>query len=604
MTNEKNEKRVFNLMREITTRQEQLKISKGLMDIKFNLKKLNFKEIHKTVIKKVFKPIVEDNKMSDEEKINKLLSLLNTGNIEIDINILCSKDYTEGLKKPNSSEDSCYDIWEDAERNNKNEEYERKLAIDVVSTKGFSKKKRPSKEYVAENGTPIKVTVRDYDGSNEKSFISMLNLSFSKTVHTRGKTWSLCSSFVYRKIIDLATVLSIVYVANELHNYVESNQELRAYILLKGLLDSECSQQMPNQESFDTVNRLLEMYNLPKIDTFIGVGDNQFVEWLSKERLFMMKDVFNSITENIYIYTHGYNFDRLVRMFLREMIRENETIKADCKRRQNIATSYARSYETKQNIPKKIQNKMNHNKFLKWFGYVEFDELCDLKKILHIEKEFVKYADFINLPIMKDHSLRFRRLGHHKASGLYYPSARAVCIDIRYAYSMVHELFHMIDYTTLQNECLSNLINFRAIFDKYIQLTDEKASSLPEDSLTRREWFGKNKYNKDYYQTPTEIFARCGELYIVKVLGIKNSLCAIDLLDSELYYPEDKEFLKMVEKYFITILGEVGEYNKHLDIGVASKVGGTSNISDVDISSVVNIELYDTENGQLSLFEC
>ncbi len=598
------EKRVFNLMRAIEKRQEQLRISKGLMDIKFNLDKFNITEIQKAIVKKIFKPIVQNKKMSNEEKLSKLLTLVNTGNLKVEVNVLGTRDYTKGVEYSTNPQDENYQKWTEAKEKLDSERKKKEVAVDVVYSKGFTKKTRPeNKEFVKDNGVPLEVTIRNADGSNEQSFLSMLNLCFSKNVYKNGKKWSMYYSFVYYRIIDLADVLALVYLANELYNYAKSNEELRTYLLVRALGNSDLRYTMPNEDTLITINKFMERFNLPAIEKIEEYGSNRYVDWLTKDNLFKVEDVFHIFRDKTFVYKGSKEFDDLVKIFLYEMIRDNQSIKADCERNSDIETTYARSYETKQNIPLKVQKKMKHNKFLKWFGYVEFDELCDLKKVTHIEKEFVKFANFINLPIMKDHSLRFRRLGHHKASGLYFPSMMAVCVDIRNAYSMVHELFHMIDYTSIENTCLSNLINFRAIIDEYCRLTDKKAESLPEDSIIRQDWFSKNKYNKDYFQCPTEIFARCGEIYISKILGIKNSLCAIDLFD-DLYYPDEERFLNMIEKYFKSVLGEVGVYNKDLEIDCASRSSVSNEkvaICD-DNSSIVELDLVETSDGQLSLF--
>lgn len=62
---------------------------------------------------------------------------------------------------------------------------------------------------------------------------------------------------------------------------------------------------------------------------------------------------------------------------------------------------------------------------------------------------------------------------------MYYPYFKAVCVDVRSADSMAHEILHMIDYTSIANSSLSSLMNFRSILDKYIQLTDKEIDKLP-----------------------------------------------------------------------------------------------------------------------------
>ena len=60
---------------------------------------------------------------------------------------------------------------------------------------------------------------------------------------------------------------------------------------------------------------------------------------------------------------------------------------------------------------------------------------------------------------------------------------------------------------------------------------------------------GGSKYNLDYYLFPTEVFARCGEIYISRIKGVVNSCCK---LSGELgfAYPENAELEKLIAEYF------------------------------------------------------
>ena len=58
----------------------------------------------------------------------------------------------------------------------------------------------------------------------------------------------------------------------------------------------------------------------------------------------------------------------------------------------------------------------------------------------------------------------------------------------------------------------------------------------------------KGKYDLDYYLTPTEIFARCGEMYLVRVHDVRNSIVTEALSGFE--YPEDPELTELLKNYF------------------------------------------------------
>ncbi|WP_113675755.1 hypothetical protein [Vallitalea guaymasensis] len=240
--------------------------------------------------------------------------------------------------------------------------------------------------------------------------------------------------------------------------------------------------------------------------------------------------------------------DILVIMF-KLILDENENSKEKVKYLNNIESSYAASYETKKNIPLKIQKAMKYSLFNNFFGYVEFDELVDLEKIEEIEKEFIAFSNlFDEIKSHKDHSIRFRRLGKHKAAGLYFSGFQALCIDINYPYSLIHEYGHMLDYT---NNELSDQASFLPVYTRYKQVLTTTVSKLALEDNFRQKWEGNSKYNRNYYLQNTEVFARCFEIYIRIILQVDNSLCGNC---KSIVYPSDKLILKLIGDYFNNIL--------------------------------------------------
>lgn len=182
-------------------------------------------------------------------------------------------------------------------------------------------------------------------------------------------------------------------------------------------------------------------------------------------------------------------------------------------------TEYAKSYQTKANIPQKIVSAMRKSILNEYFGYVEYDESVDLGKILEIEKEFKAFKDtyFPNVDT-RNNSIRFRRLGNHKASGLYYPGMHCLCVDINCPSSMIHEFGHLIDYA------YGNLSVKSRFYPVIAMYKDGLMHSMDRDESLKKAMQGRSKYNFSYYTMPTEIFARCYELYCTRILGISNSL--------------------------------------------------------------------------------
>lgn len=222
-------------------------------------------------------------------------------------------------------------------------------------------------------------------------------------------------------------------------------------------------------------------------------------------------------------------------ILLRQMYLDEEDRKYDRK----TSSSYAKSYETKKNIPQKIIKAMEESRFNRYFGYVEFDEDSDVQKIMELEEEWEAInKQILHQPKKELVSLRFRKLGNHAAAGLYYPAVQCICVDVRYPSSFIHEYFHMLDYTYGK---LSSTYEFSKIYDVYAK----KLTSLVENTSIKL----TGKYDLNYYLTRTEVFARCAEMYLTRCLGIDNSLCRPDA-STGFAYPDDPELKMCIKKYF------------------------------------------------------
>lgn len=210
--------------------------------------------------------------------------------------------------------------------------------------------------------------------------------------------------------------------------------------------------------------------------------------------------------------------------------------------RRSLSETYAKSFMTKKNIPEKVVKAMEASGFNRIFGYVEFDEDCDIAKVDEIYKEFRALTDFLKLKEHKEVSLRFRKLGNHKASGLYYPGVKCLCVDVRSPSSFAHELFHMLDF---ENGEVSRAWDFQKIKDLY----KEQFNHL----VAVRKIKFSGKYDRNYYFQATEIFARCGEMYLTHICGIDNSLVKPET--ESVAYPWTDELAKAVKAYYDAFLG-------------------------------------------------
>lgn len=208
-----------------------------------------------------------------------------------------------------------------------------------------------------------------------------------------------------------------------------------------------------------------------------------------------------------------------------------------------LYTDYATSYMTKKNYSEKYLKAMAESKFNNFFGYVEIDADCELQKVEELELEFRALAKELCLDKGEDVSLRFRKLGNHKATGLYYPVLKCLCVDIRCPSSFAHEVGHMLDY---ENGELSAKYEFHELYEAYkaaVNTALDKASDSEKAVYN-----GKGKYNMSYYFQKTEVFARCFEMYLLRHRGVSNSLLKPEL--ETLPYPDTEKVNDLIKTYF------------------------------------------------------
>lgn len=240
----------------------------------------------------------------------------------------------------------------------------------------------------------------------------------------------------------------------------------------------------------------------------------------------------------------------IIVLTMEEMLKESFDIYQYEERLKSMSGDYARTYMTKKNIPKKTLNFMENNNFLNMFGFVEADEDCEIEKLNKLASEFKELSKELYLPVVKNHSLRFRKLGKIKALGVYYPGFNTLAIDLDGVSSFVHEMFHMIDF---ENDILSLNNKFKPLLDKYRQLMDKYVDDLGEESSTYKFWYkGKSKYARSYYISNEEAFARMGEIYVTEILNLKSSFAKIEY-DSDIQkvvYPKNNELLDLIKVYY------------------------------------------------------
>lgn len=166
-------------------------------------------------------------------------------------------------------------------------------------------------------------------------------------------------------------------------------------------------------------------------------------------------------------------------------------------RRYRNGTHAAGVFEDKMHCDKAHAAAAASSSFARRFAHVEIDDEVDLDRFAAISHEFEELLARRAVPdISPENSFRFRKTGRHRAIGVYSAGHRALAVDPRHPESGVHEMLHAWDYDG-QNASTGEA--FAPVLSAYQK---DGLSHVPE---SRRE----------YAATPTEVFARAGELYYV-----------------------------------------------------------------------------------------
>lgn len=177
--------------------------------------------------------------------------------------------------------------------------------------------------------------------------------------------------------------------------------------------------------------------------------------------------------------------------------------------------THAKAWQTKKHINKATQAIMRQTQLNKTFSKVEIDNDVDLKLFSDFENEVGRLTKVLPKGTQPA-ELRLRKLGNHKAKGLFVPFTNTIVVDFRkpseiyqnaigavetpgYA-SFVHEYGHYLDFNYSDKEKIP--LSLSGDFQKLLK---EYQTNLKDYSLTDKE--------KSYYGTPTEVFARAFELY-------------------------------------------------------------------------------------------
>ena len=196
------------------------------------------------------------------------------------------------------------------------------------------------------------------------------------------------------------------------------------------------------------------------------------------------------------------------------------------------------------------------------FRKVEIDtqkyegETFDYEEFSKVEQDFLGVLD--RLPQAKAQpELKFRRLGKHKAWGIYSPALNILAVDVRHTESFIHEYGHYLDFKH-GDEVYSEMSTFFPIIKAY----EKKLSELAEDSKYAQKLTAKRM---SYYLIPTEIFARAFELWVSgTIVSDATIISSTERYNSQPEYIAFSHIKELVFSFFNAIFPNVANSNQSM----------------------------------------
>lgn len=277
-------------------------------------------------------------------------------------------------------------------------------------------------------------------------------------------------------------------------------------------------------------------------------------EPLTSNRLGTNAKLFKFMKRNRYNLYNYVNSQDLIYPILWDLmadyIKSIKSMEYEIERERVAKSDYAASYQDKKSTNKKYIDAAETSMLKRYFKKIEIDTDVDLKLFSEYEKQIAYFYELFGMSI-DDLELRLRKLGKHKAAGLFFPHANCLCVDIKNPSSFVHEFFHAIDYNKgIDFAKCHNFTGFKHIYRLYTDNLDNSVKRLDKKDQLRNRLFGSSKYNIDYYKDPYEVFARCGEMYFHELYGDKYSIGKIELNESIFYPLEDEAMVSEINLFF------------------------------------------------------
>ncbi len=183
--------------------------------------------------------------------------------------------------------------------------------------------------------------------------------------------------------------------------------------------------------------------------------------------------------------------------------------------------SHAKAWQTKKNPNTGSIHASATSILNKWFGKIEIDNDVDLIKFSEFENSVKDSMEYLPKADIKP-TLRLRKIANHKAIGLYFPQVNNIVVDFRDARqrghfkgrsgisSFIHEYGHYLDYKYKVNlrDNIKLPWSMQESFRPILNKVNDNLRLIDTNSYVANKLM--------YYTTPTEVFARSFELYMLE----------------------------------------------------------------------------------------
>lgn len=185
----------------------------------------------------------------------------------------------------------------------------------------------------------------------------------------------------------------------------------------------------------------------------------------------------------------------------------------------------ARVSERKRHRPLWVRRLEERSRLAEFFtGGIEIDSATDPERLERFTDELLAFLAALRVSPRwgLGVEVKFRRLGRHRADGLYYPLQRILVLGVASWASFAHEFGHLLDHRGREGGVSSWALSGREDFSPYRNLL--VARMRGDGRGDPRLSGGRGRLSWRYFASPSECFARSFEQFVADRVPHPSSL--------------------------------------------------------------------------------